>query len=85
MSIKNAMPKGNAIAAIAELIEGYEAMKEADIIGADKWFHCLYMCRSAREGKLPQFTLLLGLVREILEFIKGRFTPNTSMIASLIW
>ncbi len=66
----------NTIAAIAKLIEGYEAMKEANIIDADKWFHCLYMCRSAREGNLPRFTLLLGLVREILEFVKGRFIPS---------
>ena len=63
-------------ATIATLLEGYYALRDANVIGADKWFHCLYMCRATRNGNLPNFTLLLGALREIFDLIKGRFFPG---------
>ena len=63
-------------ATIATLLEGYYALRDANVIGADKWFHCLYMCRATRNGNLPNFTLLLAASREIFDLIKGRFFPG---------
>ena len=71
----NARLTPNPIRAISELLEGYRAMRDANIIGADKWFHCLYMCRSARAGNLPQLTLFLARMREVIDFLKGRISP----------
>ena len=58
---------------IQKLLEGYKALKEANIIGADKWFHCLYMCKATRESKSPNLVLSLGVLREIVDLLKGRF------------
>ena len=63
-------------ATIATLLDGYYALRDANVIGADKWFHCLYMCRATRNGNLPNFTLLLGALREIFDLIKGSFFPG---------
>ena len=62
-----------SLKAIQKLLEGYKALKEANIIGADKWFHCLYMCKATRESKSPNLVLSLGVLREIVDLLKGRF------------
>ena len=64
---------GLIVLAIQKLLEGYKALKEANIIGADKWFHCLYMCKATRESKSPNLVLSLGVLREIVDLLKGRF------------
>lgn len=62
-----------SVKAIQKLLEGYEALRKANIIGANKWFRCLYMCRAARESKSPEIVLSLGALREIVDLLKGRF------------
>jgi len=48
--------------AYKELIRGYLQMRDANIIGADKWFHCMAMCKASREH--AGVALGAGIARE---------------------
>jgi hypothetical protein len=50
------------VAAAIELLKGYMDMRLADVRGADKWFHCVHMCKAARHSQ--GITMLIALVRE---------------------
>ena len=45
-----------------ELIQGYIEMRNANVIGADKWFHCVSMCKASRHSL--GITTLIALLRE---------------------
>lgn len=59
--------------ALNELIKGYQDMKNANVQGSDKYFHCISMCNAARKSSEPELVDTLGRMREIADLIKGRF------------
>ncbi|MCC5846437.1 MAG: hypothetical protein JJU05_19475, partial [Verrucomicrobia bacterium] len=65
------------ICVVQELYSGYRQMREANTIGADNWFHCMAMCRAARNCGNPEFTDTMGIMRELTDLIKMRFRTPT--------
>lgn len=55
------------------LLKGYEEMRKANVIGADKYFHCMAMCDAARSCGSSEATLNAAALREIFDLLKGRF------------
>lgn len=58
--------------ALAALQESYKDMKKANTIGADKYFHCIGMCKASRTSD-SSIADALGRFREIFDNLKNRF------------
>jgi len=61
------------INAIQALMAEYENMKEANTIGADQYFHCIGMCKAARESS-KNIADILARLREIGDNLKAGVT-----------
>jgi RHS repeat-associated protein len=63
----------NPLQTAADFVREYQRMREANTIGADKYFHCLANCEGAREGFLSRSTAeLIGEARELSDqYVKG--------------
>lgn len=59
-------PERTKFFTIGTFWNNYQNMKEANTIGADKYFHALANCQSAQNGDLIE-TFLLSLGREITD------------------
>lgn len=56
--------------AAKDLWSNYQSMKEANTIGADKYFHCVGHCEASREGSAGVIvSQLLGDAREVFDFL----------------
>ena len=54
--------------ALQVLYDGYMQMRRANTINADKWFHCVAMCKAARYAR--KTTISVSYLREITDTIK---------------
>lgn len=57
--------------AAACFCKNYRDMRKANTVGADKYFHCLAHCCSAKKGA-KQTAAILGLVREICDVCRNK-------------
>jgi len=63
---------GGGICAINAFIRNYRNMRDANVIGADKYFHCLAHCEAKKCGLTgEQVGRLLGEIRELIDWITG--------------
>lgn len=60
-------------AATLDFVGNFEDMRDANTIGADKYFHCKANCQAARRGRYGEATArALSDIREIYgEYVKG--------------
>ena len=66
--------------AVEVLVQGYLEMREANTIGADKWFHCVAMCEAARFSVTT--TEFMSALRETTDFYKFLIEENTDITMS---
>ena len=56
---------------VIEFLDNYNKMREANTIGADKYFHCLANCEAAKKGAARTAEILSGTREFLDEHIKG--------------
>nr|WP_321349312.1 RHS repeat-associated core domain-containing protein [uncultured Methanoregula sp.] len=70
------IPLEDPAAAVQALATGYKGMRDANVIGADKWFHCMANCMAYKKGST--ITVVAAFGREIGDNIKNLFGgPNS--------
>jgi hypothetical protein len=69
--------------AIWDFGRAYRDMRNANTIGADKYFHCLAHCRAAKKGATAT-AAALGLGREIFDNVKNLYTGNLGPIDQIM-
>jgi len=74
-------PKGKLVA-VCLLVDQYFAMNQANVIGADKYFHCLGMCGAARASD-DEWAVWLAAARETRDYIKNLFTQKITCMKQL--
>jgi RHS repeat-associated protein len=57
-----------------ELYKGYKEMRAANVIGGDKYFHCMAMCNAATKCGSKSGALDAGALRELVDLVKGRLS-----------
>lgn len=74
------------IKAIEEVVDMYNKMRKANVIGADKYFHCMAFCKASRAHS-KDFAMDLAMARElsdnIINFHTGKNHPLTQIIDSI--
>ena len=76
-------PEPGLICALRVLSQWYGSMRDADTIGADKWFHCMGACRASRDcGNASLVDVLLRL-RELTDLVRNRFDFSDDAISAL--
>ncbi|MCL6592212.1 MAG: hypothetical protein K6U80_19980 [Firmicutes bacterium] len=71
---------------ISIFVKNYMKMREANTIGADKYFHCMANCEASRLGLIGELTaMLISEAREIFDYITGdpRSACNEDRIANM--
>ena len=66
--------------ALDELRKSYHDMREANTIGADKYFHCIGMCEATRASGNPNMVEALARIREIIDNIKNRIVGHNTAL-----
>ena len=82
ISERNPTPSllGKTMLAFDELLKAYNAMNKANVIGGDKYFHCVGMCKATRRSD-KNVVIFLAKAKEVFDLIKdaiknGRFSPT---------
>jgi RHS repeat-associated protein len=70
--------------ALSDFVRNYHDMRDANTIGADKYFHCLANCEASRRGSYGQATALtVSIAREASDYaIKG--DPKSACVADMV-
>ncbi len=66
--------------ATQDFVENYMDMREADTIGADKYFHCKANCEAAQEGGAGETTG--GVISEIREWSDATFKGDSPEVCN---
>ena len=66
--------------AARELLDAYNDMKDANTIGADRYFHCIGMCNAARNCGDKDMVEALGRVREIFDNVKNQLCGDNTAL-----
>ncbi|MFW5895707.1 MAG: hypothetical protein ACOCT9_03075, partial [archaeon] len=73
--------------AIYDFIGNYNDMRDANTIGADKYFHCMANCEASKKGTCGALTaLVMSVLREELDLIRCKSTLGdckADMIANM--
>ena len=61
---------GQAAGAVGDFVSNYREMRDANTIGADKYFHCRANCQAAQRGPAGEATA--GVVSDAREFVDAK-------------
>lgn len=63
---------GDVVGGVADFIQNYRSMREANVIGADKYFHCRANCEAASRGPAGEATArIISDGRELVDQATG--------------
>lgn len=63
----------SVVGATRDFRNNYSAMRDANTIGADKYFHCKANCEATRRGGLGELTAtVLSAGRELTDIMRGK-------------
>jgi len=65
--------RADTICALGELYRWYGFMREANTIGADRWFHCMGSCKATRLCGSARVVDVLVRARELSDLVRNRF------------
>jgi len=69
----------SVVGATRDFTENYAAMRDANTIGADKYFHCKANCEATRRGALGEFTAkVLSAGRELADLARGKSSADAA-------
>lgn len=69
----------SVVGAVRDFKENYSAMRKANTIGADKYFHCKANCEATRRGPVGELTAkALSAGRELSDILRGKSNVDSA-------